>query len=275
MSEPLPDRTPEDPKVIYFPGASYPLYTVQIPDFPEGDECDEQSLQRQRTDGVYALCLADRIHLPPSPSLTITLSQHLCGRIREHVTRIWTATSSSTPPSTVIAKFYDPLYFRDTYDNIDPLRLAAWSAASEVRAYEKLQSLQGNCIPRCFGLYATALPEQEGRTVYVLLLEHVTGKDLRYLCEKGDDMDEIVADYLCEKHRDAIFSTVFWLAMDFIQLGVSQSDLAPRNTIIRPPVRRGPFCSTERCPARHEIDTEDVQAVMVDFERVVFYDTIK
>ncbi|PBK70405.1 hypothetical protein ARMSODRAFT_110945 [Armillaria solidipes] len=275
MSEPLPDRTPEDPKVIYFPGASYPLYTVQIPDFPEGDEwCehDEQSLQRQRTDGVYALCLADRIHLPPSPSLTITLSQHLCGRIREHVTHVWTATPSSTPPSTVIAKFYDPLYFRDTYENIDPLRLAAWSAASEVRAYEKLQSLQGTCIPRCLGLYATALPEQEGRTVHVLLLEHVTGKDLRYLCEKGDDMDEIVADYLCEKHRDAIFSTIFRLAIAFLNLGVSHGDLAPRNVIIRPPGRRGPFCPTECCPARHEIDTEDVRAVMVDFEKVAFID---
>ncbi|PBK70402.1 hypothetical protein ARMSODRAFT_110927 [Armillaria solidipes] len=271
MSEPLDGTTP-DPNDIYFSGASYPLYIVQVPDFPEGDkwcEHNEQTRQRQRSNGVYALCLADRIHLPPSPSLTITLSQRLCGGIREHVTHVWTATSSN---AIVVAKFYDPLYFRDTYDHTDPLRLAAWSVASEVRAYEKLQSLQGTCIPRCIDLYATALPEQEGRTVYV---EHVTGKDLRYLCEKGDDMDEIVADYLCEKHRNVIFSTVFQLVMDFIQLGVSQSDLAPRNTIIRPPARRGPFCSTERCPARHEIDTEDVQAVMVDFERVLFYDPIK
>ncbi len=71
------------------------------------------------------------------------------------------------------------------------------------------------------------------------------------------------------------FSTVFRLAIDFIQLGVSQSDLAPRNTIISPPAHRGPFCSTERRPARDDIDTEDVQAVMVDFERVLFSDPIK
>ncbi len=115
----------------------------------------------------------------------------MCGGIREHVTHVWTATLSN---ATVVAKFYDPLYFHDTYDHTDPIRLAAWSVASEVRAYEKLQPLQGTCIPRCLGLYAMALPEQEGRTVYVLLLEDVTGKDLRYLCEKGDDMDEIVAD---------------------------------------------------------------------------------
>ncbi len=110
-----------------------------------------------------------------------------------------------------------------------------------MRAYERLQFLQGNYIPRCLGLYATALPEQEGRIVHVLLLEHVTGKDLRYLCEKGDDMDEIVADYLCEKHRDAIFSTICQLAMAFLNLGVSHGDLAPRNVIIRPPGRQGPF----------------------------------
>ncbi|KAK0189944.1 hypothetical protein F5146DRAFT_645827 [Armillaria mellea] len=268
-----PVGTTLDPNDVYCPGASYPLYTVQIPDYPEGDKwCghNKQSLQRQRTDGLYALCLADRIHLPPSPSLTITLSQRLCGGIREHVTHVWTATSSN---STVVAKFYDPLYFRDEYDNTDPLRLAAWSAASEVRAYEKLQFLQGTRIPRCLGFYATALPEQEDRTVYVLLLEYVTGKDLRYPCEKADEREKIVADYLCDKHLDVIFSTVFRLAMDFIELGVFQSDLAPRNIIVRPPARKGPpFCSAERCPARDEIDTEDVQAVMVDFESVMFKD---
>ncbi|KAK0462919.1 uncharacterized protein EV420DRAFT_1761270 [Desarmillaria tabescens] len=175
-------------------------------------------------------------------------------------------------PSTIVAKFYDPLYFHDEYDNTDPLRLAAWSAASEVRAYEKLQSLQGACIPQCLGFYATTLPEQEGRTVYVLLLKYVTGKDLRYLCEMGDKREKIVADYLCEKHCNAIFSTVFRLVMDFINLGVTHGDLAPRNIIIKTPARRGPFCSTECCPSRHEINADDVQAVMVDFERAVFHD---
>ncbi|SJL03737.1 uncharacterized protein ARMOST_07094 [Armillaria ostoyae] len=262
------------PDAIYFPGACHRLYTVEVPDFPEGDKwCqhNKDTLQRQKMNGLYSLCLADRIHLPPSPSLTITLSQRLCGGIREHVTHVWTATPNDAP-STVVAKFYDPLYFRDEYDNTDPLRLAAWSAANEVRAYEKLQSLQGACIPRCLGLYGTTLPEQGGRTVYVLLLEHVTGKDLRFLCEMSDEREKIVADYLCEKHCNAIFSTVFRLVMDFISLGVAHGDLAPRNLIIKTPALRGPFCSTECCPARHEIDADDVQAVMVDFERVVFHD---
>ncbi len=54
MSEPL-DGTMPDPNDIYFPGASYQLYTVQVPDFPEGDkwcEHNEQTRQRQRSNGV-------------------------------------------------------------------------------------------------------------------------------------------------------------------------------------------------------------------------------
>lgn len=107
----------------------------------------------------------------------------------------------------------------------------------------------------------TGLPEQEGRTVYVSILEHVTGKDLRYLCEKADEREKIVADDLGEEHRDAICSTIFRLAMEFINLCVLHGDLAPR-----------PVCSTKRCLARHEVDVEDVQVVIVDFERVFFLD---
>ncbi|KAK0462921.1 uncharacterized protein EV420DRAFT_1144992 [Desarmillaria tabescens] len=191
MSEPL-DETTLDPNNAYFPGACYQLHTVAPPCFPSGDRwCHHNgySRQPQRTEGVYALSLANHIPFPPSPSLSITLSDRLSGGIREHITHVWTArTSSPIPektPTTVIAKFYDPLYFHDEYESIDPLRLATRSAASEVKAYEMLQSLQGISIPRCLGLYATAIPEQDGRTVYVLLLELVAGKGLHYLCETG------------------------------------------------------------------------------------------
>ncbi|KAK0453853.1 hypothetical protein EV421DRAFT_2030744 [Armillaria borealis] len=220
-----------DPDAVYFPGACFKLYAVAPPDIPKG--------------------------------LAI-----LCGGIREHVTHVWAA--SPTPEKTssvVVAKFYDSLYFEDEYDSIDPLRLAARSVANEAKAYEMLQSLQGISVPRCLGLYATAIPEQDGRTVYVLLLELITGKGLQYLSEGGDG-EEIVADYLCKRHREAIFSPLFQLMMEFRDLGVCQDDLAPRNIIIRPPARSGPFCSNECCPARFEIDADDVRAVMVDFERV-------
>ncbi|PBK87292.1 hypothetical protein ARMGADRAFT_463898 [Armillaria gallica] len=272
MSE--PDDTTPDPNDIYFPGALYQLYTVESPCFSKDDQQylhDNNSRQRQRTERVLALSIANRIHLPSAPSLSITLSNRLCGGIREHVTHVWAAHTSSptleNASTTVIAKFYDPLYLYDEYESVDPLRLAARSVPNEVKTYEMLQSLQGICIPRCLGLYATVIPEQDGRTVYVLLLELVAGKDLRYLCEDVK-REEIVADYLCERHCEAIFATLFRLTMDFMDLGVLQDDLAPRNVIIRPPAHPGPFCSDERCPARFEIDTDDVRAVMVDFERI-------
>lgn len=267
-----PDNT-TDPDAIYLPGACFNLYAVTPPPIPNGDQwCqhDAHSLQRQKVEGLFALSLTNRIPVPPSSSLSTTLSESLCGGVRDHVTHVWTASSSSTTSNgseTVVAKFYDPLYFHDEYDSVDPLRLVAWSVASEVKAYEMLQSLQGICIPRCLGLYATAITEQDGRTVYVLLLECVAGADLRYLCEDGH-RDEIVADFLCQRHREAIFATLVQLTMDFLNLGVLQDDLAPRNIIIRPLAHPGPFCADERCPARFRIDVDDVRAVMVDFERV-------
>ncbi|SJL08702.1 uncharacterized protein ARMOST_12071 [Armillaria ostoyae] len=257
MSEPLDDTTP-DPNDIYFPGARYQLYA------------------RQRTEGLLALSLANRIHLPTSPPLSITLSDRRCGGIREHITHVWAAHTSSPTledaSTTVIAKFYDPLYFHDEYESIDPLRLSAQSVASEVKAYEMLQPLQGISVPRVIGLYATAIPQQNGRTVYVLLLELVAGKGLQYLCETGDEDGDVLGDYLCENHREAIFATMFRLALDFASRGAFHADWAPRNVIIRPPARPGPFCCDEYCPARFEIDADDAGAVIIDFERVYLED---
>ncbi|SJL08684.1 uncharacterized protein ARMOST_12053 [Armillaria ostoyae] len=58
------------------------------------------------------------------------------------------------------------------------------------------------------------------------------------------------------------------LALDFVSRGVFHADWAPRNVIIRLPARRGLFCCDEHCPARLEIDPDDVVTMMVDFERV-------
>lgn len=111
MSE-LPEPLDGDPSTVYFPGACYQLYPVVLPCFPDGDQhClqDDHSRQRQRTEGVVALSLANRIRLPSTPSLSITLSDGLCGGIREH--HVWIAHSSPpAPKKTVIAKFYDPIY---------------------------------------------------------------------------------------------------------------------------------------------------------------------
>ncbi|SJL08697.1 uncharacterized protein ARMOST_12066 [Armillaria ostoyae] len=180
---------PGDLNNIYFQGTRYQLYPVETPCFPNGD-ClhDNYSRQSQRTEGVLALSLAIRIHLPPSPSLSITLSGGLCGGIRERVNHVWVAhPSSPTLEKTVIAKFYDPVMSMSLL---------------------------------IFSILLHIIHEQNGRTVYVLLLELVAGEGLQYLCETGDRGDDIVGDYLCENHHKAIFAAMFPLALDFVSRGV-------------------------------------------------------
>ncbi|KAG7442677.1 uncharacterized protein BT62DRAFT_1010000 [Guyanagaster necrorhizus] len=140
------------------PSACYELYPAKASRFPKGDKWrkhDKRSLQRQSENGIFSLCLTNRIRIPAraSPSLSITLSHKLCGGFREHVTHVWTATTSFSKPkkgsTIVVAKFYDPLFFGDS-DGTDiraPLCLATWSAATQVGSYENLESLQGTGIP--------------------------------------------------------------------------------------------------------------------------------
>ncbi|KAK0236572.1 hypothetical protein EDD85DRAFT_952538 [Armillaria nabsnona] len=109
----------------------------------------------------------------------------------ESTTHVWVAhPSSPSLERTVIAKFYDPIYLHDEYESVR-------SVPDEVKAYEILQSLQGICvmIPRCLGLYVTVIREQDGRTVYVLLLELVAGYKLRYLSEDVE-REAIVTGYI-------------------------------------------------------------------------------
>lgn len=58
------------------------------------------------------------------------------------------------------------------------------------------------------------------KTVYVLLLELVARKGLEYLYETGDGEDDIVGDYLCENHHEAIFAAMFPLALDVVSHSV-------------------------------------------------------
>lgn len=130
---------------------------------------------------------------------------------------------------------------------VDPLRLAARSVVSEVKTYDMLQSHQGISIPRCFGLYPTGFPEQD-------MCPAIEARcwDRFTVPLRGWRQGEVVVDYFCEAQCEAIFATLFRLTMDFMDLGVLQDDLAPRNVIIRPPARPEPFPLDERCLARLE-----------------------
>jgi hypothetical protein len=82
--------------------------------------------------------------------------------------------------SLVIAKIFDPLYLspNELVDSGFQNRatLLAYCAKTEFRAYSRLKSLQGKCIPRCYGLFTLRVvdrPDSLDRHLNVLLLQHV------------------------------------------------------------------------------------------------------
>ncbi|PBK98205.1 hypothetical protein ARMGADRAFT_1130031 [Armillaria gallica] len=119
-------------------------------------------------------------------------------------------------------------------------------------------------VPRFYGHFVVPLPAQRDRTVNVILLEHIHGKDVRDLAPREK------AGALCSTHKDALIDAALRLFYDIYALEVAQRDMQPRNVILRPRRKDGPFCSTKGCPLHYEADAEDTQMVLVDFEVVEF-----
>lgn len=123
-------------------------------------------------------------------------------------------------------------------------------------------------MPRFYGYFAAALPAHRGRTVYIILLEEVPGRDLRVIVPP--DVTEIV----CAKHKNAIIDAVLRLYFDILACGIDQQDMKSRNVILRPQkheslsVSETRFCDTKECLLALEVDCDVLHLVMVDFETV-------
>ncbi|KAK0502154.1 hypothetical protein EDD18DRAFT_1426784 [Armillaria luteobubalina] len=206
---------------------------------------------------------------PRSPDVSIVLDKRLLCSTRR-VCHVWTghvqnSSSNATCPSTLVAKIYDPVYFGEA-DFFDPFVLVDSSVSLETQSYERLQSLYGTKVPRFYGHFVAPLPSQRNRTVNVVLMEYIHGRDIRDLATPEK------AEALCSTHKDTLIDTAIRLYFDVYALGVEQKDMQPRNLILRPRRKDGPFCSTKGCPLRYEADRKDMQMTMVDFEWVVFRD---
>ncbi|KAK0471750.1 hypothetical protein IW261DRAFT_1666841 [Armillaria novae-zelandiae] len=226
-SIPLPNDV-SDPDTLYHPNARFKLYPCSPPPPPVHEQCmyTEESLLLEKTSGLYLASLSHIVPLPSStePPAMLTLHEKLCRGFREEcVTHVWTATVDSQP---VIAKIFDPLYFIDPYEGTDPFPLLDLSVSREAEAYRRPAPLQGTQV-QCRGLFVSPLPLQGNRTVYVLLLEHVAGQDVRYLVPAS------TSPSLCLAHRNAIVDAAITVFSDILMCGVKQRDMAPRNLIIR------------------------------------------
>ncbi|OBZ79753.1 hypothetical protein A0H81_01326 [Grifola frondosa] len=257
----------------YKAGIALQLYLHPPPDRPVNEWCDYKENAPLMTDIVDRLnaSITHRVPLPSTPAdISITLDKRLVSSMRR-IPHVWTARvqGSSTDtvyPPVIVAKIYDPVYV-DSADAeyADPFALLDLTVSREVEAYRRLERLQGTKVPRFYGHFVAPLPTQRDRTVNVILLEYIRGRDLR------DLVPPEATNTLCSEHKDAVIDASLRLYFDIYACGVVQRDMQPRNVIMRPPRRRdGRFCSTEGCPLRLEADREDVQAVMVDFEVVDF-----
>ncbi|KAJ3574279.1 hypothetical protein NP233_g1879 [Leucocoprinus birnbaumii] len=147
-------------------------------------------------------------------------------------------------PSSPLVKIYDPVSFDDhETDCHDPFYLRDHSISCEVEAYRRLEPLYGTKVPRFYGHFAAMVPDQDSRTVFVLLLEEVPCRDLRAIGPPHD------AEKVCPKHKEATVDAALRLFFDVLAYGVYQQDMVSMNIILRPPkhvsTSRVRFCDTE------------------------------
>jgi hypothetical protein len=214
--------------------------------------------------------------------VSITLEKQLDSNI-PRTAHVWTAcvqgssshvgATTTTYPPQLVAKIYDPVFVDDNKTKgDDPFFWRGGIVSDEVEAYRRLGPVQGTKVPRFYGHFVAALPAQDKRTVYILLLEEVPGRDMRAIVPPD------VAGKVCAKHKGALVDAVIRLFYDIFAYGVDQHDMQSRKFILReqrhvsPSVSGTRFCDTTECPLALEVDCDELHMVMVDFRMVGFED---
>ncbi|EFR03912.1 hypothetical protein MGYG_06911 [Nannizzia gypsea CBS 118893] len=83
--------------------------------------------------------------------------------------------------TTLLAKFYDPLYNDHDSELDDPFYLQDYNYSHEVAAYLALEPLHGKCIPKLYGSFTLELPapgQNTNRLVRLILLEYIPGRSM-------------------------------------------------------------------------------------------------
>ncbi|KAI9674981.1 MAG: hypothetical protein M1817_001387 [Caeruleum heppii] len=134
---------------------------------------------------------------------------------------------------TLIAKFYDPLYYKHGYpEDIDgdPFRCAEHDYSHEAAVYEDLGALQGKIVPQYYGSYTCNLTGSEwARSVYLIIIDFVSG-----VCMRDLDPRE-----LSQPQRQTIMKTIIDAESEIYMHGVIHRDLHPRNFLLSIDNERG------------------------------------
>ncbi|EEP77870.1 predicted protein [Uncinocarpus reesii 1704] len=137
-------------------------------------------------------------------------------------------TSPGCPQSlqnvtTVVAKFYDPLYFDHYDDGVDPFRCVNKFYTTEAASYSRLADLQGTVIPTFYGSYSVEFPVgQSSRYVRLILMELIPGSSMRDLDPKDFTQEE----------RKRIMKLLIDGESAIYHRDVRLTDLHPRNALV-------------------------------------------
>ncbi|KAK0437914.1 uncharacterized protein EV420DRAFT_154850 [Desarmillaria tabescens] len=262
----VPKKT-DGPSSTYFTGASFQLHPSEPPPVTENKDPRYQDGAQLLINFEDRLRTAiDRRQPLSSDSLSMSLGERLPCSMRK-LAHVWTVHVPAISEAILAAKIFDPAYFSDEHSAYtDPFALLNISVSQEVEAYRRLQDTN---VPQFHGHFLMPIPSQGDRTVHVLLMEHIDGKDLRILAPVPKAKD------VCAAHKLAIINMALNLNLDAFVRGVYPQDFQPRNVILRRPRHCVEFCDKEDCPVRSEVDLDDVRGVLVDLEKVGLGDPMK
>ncbi|KAK0431010.1 hypothetical protein EV421DRAFT_1912316 [Armillaria borealis] len=164
---------------IYFTGAYFKIHPHEPPPVPENKN------PRYKNGAPRLLKFPDRLqtaidrHQPlSSSSLSMSLNERLPCSMRK-LTHVWTVHVPAVSNLTLVAKIFDPAYMSDESSKFtDPFSFLDISVSHEIAAYLHLRDAN---VPRFHGHFLMPIPSQGDRTVHVLLMEHINGKDFRIL----------------------------------------------------------------------------------------------
>ncbi|PBK86645.1 hypothetical protein ARMGADRAFT_1066537 [Armillaria gallica] len=165
-----------------------------------------------------------------STSFPMSLDERLPCSTRK-LTHVWTVHVPAISDLTLVAKIFDPQIYRPF---LFPRHIR------ELAAYHRLQDTNAT---RFHGHFPMPISSQGNRTMHVLLMEHIDGKDFCILIpvQKAKDV--------CPAHKLAIINMALNLNLDAFVRGVYPLDFLLRNVILWNPGRASSFArrTTSRC----------------------------
>lgn len=141
------------------------------------------------------------------------------------VLKVTHTTTHGLPTNlTLIAKFYDPLYFDHDQDDADPFLCVNRDYSRETATYAALPKLQGMVIPKYYGSYSLeiAVDASEKRFVRLILIESIPGSSMQQLDPAG----------FSQLERQIIMKAVVDAESLIYTHNVQHRDIHPRNILV-------------------------------------------